>query len=330
MVRAWIKARKEMFNPWNDVKIERFLALSASMLFLFSSSAQAQLPAASYQTAIGISYLVTSNDDGSTPQSLSISTNIILSPSLYYNESFNANAGPGPYANVSGTLSPVAYQYNYGSADAVVLYDLQLNGPIGTKGSMIPISLAGSLDVSVTPLKSGDTGYGSIYESAVAFVTIDTGNSGVYSIEAYTTSATSLPNVYNTGPFTGSFNMMVGAPYVVQCTAQLILNGTSPDAVTGSATVDPTFTLASNYLAAGYSLVYSSGLTIPPQLAITASGTNVIVTWPTNAAGFTLQSTTNLSSAVWLTNTSSPIVIFTNNVVTNFISGTQEYYRLKQ
>ena len=290
------------------------------MLFLYCS-VQAQLPAALYQTAIGISYLVTSNDDGSTPQSLSISTNIILSPSLYYNESFNANAGPGPYANVSGTLSPVAYQYNYGSAEAVVIYDVQLNGPVGTKGNMIPISLAGTLDVSVTPLNSGDVGYGSIYESAVASVTIDTGNSGVYFIEAYTTSATSLPNVYNVGPYTGGFNMIVGAPYVVQCTAQLNLFGTSPDTVTGSATVDPAFTLAANYVAAGYSLVYSSGLTIPPQLAIIASGTNVIVTWPTNETGFTLQSSTSLVSPVWSS-------ISGQFAVTNPISGSQQFFRL--
>jgi hypothetical protein len=295
------------------------------LLFLFISfsslcfHAQAQLPAASYQTAIGISYLITSNADGSTPQSLSISTNITLSPSLHYNESFNANAGPGPYANVSGTLGPVAYQYNYGSADAVVLYDLQLNGPAGTKGTMIPISLAGSLDVSVTPLNSGDVGYGSISESAVASVTIDTGNSGVYFIEAYTTSATSLPNVYNIGPFTGGFNMIVGSPYVVQCAAQLSLAGTSPDAVTGSATVDPTFTLATNYVAAGYSLVYSSG--ISPQLAIIASGTNVIVTWPTNETGFTLQSSTSLVSPVWSS-------VSGQFAVTNPISGSQQFFRL--
>jgi hypothetical protein len=302
------------------MRIKQLLFLFTIMLFLYCS-VQAQLPAASYQTAIGISYLVTSNDDGSTPQSLSISTNIILSPSLYYNESFNANAGPGPYANVSGTLSPVAYQYNYGSAEAVVIYDVQLNGPVGTKGNMIPISLAGTLDVSVTPLNSGDVGYGSIYESAVASVTIDTGNSGVYFIEAYTTSATSLPNVYNVGPYTGGFNMIVGAPYVVQCTAQLNLFGTSPDTVTGSATVDPAFTLAANYVAAGYSLVYSSGLTIPPQLAIIASGTNVIVTWPTNETGFTLQSSTSLVSPVWSS-------ISGQFAVTNPISGSQQFFRL--
>ena len=35
----------------------------------------------------------------------------------------------------------------------------------------------------------------------------------------------------------------------------------------------------------------------PPQLTIIPSGANVILTWPTNATGFTLQSTTNLAFA---------------------------------
>jgi hypothetical protein len=56
----------------------------------------------------------------------------------------------------------------------------------------------------------------------------------------------------------------------------------------------------------GYGTVF--GLSSPlPQPTIILSGTNVILTWPTNVdgfsyAGFTLQSTTNLvSPAVWTT-----------------------------
>jgi hypothetical protein len=67
-----------------------------------------------------------------------------------------------------------------------------------------------------------------------------------------------------------------------------------------------------------------------PVLAIIRSGGNVVLTWPTNAAGFTLQSTTNLASSVWSTNLPSPVVVNTNKVVTNAISGTQKFYRLSQ
>ncbi len=74
----------------------------------------------------------------------------------------------------------------------------------------------------------------------------------------------------------------------------------------------------------------------PPQLAIISSGANVILTWPTNVAGFdytgyTLQSTTNLgSAAVWSTNSPGPVVVNGQFTVTNPISGTQQFYRLSQ
>jgi uncharacterized repeat protein (TIGR03803 family) len=68
-----------------------------------------------------------------------------------------------------------------------------------------------------------------------------------------------------------------------------------------------------------------------PQLTIIPSGANVILTWPTNAAGFTLQSTTNLvAPAVWSIVSPEPIVIGGQNAVVNPISGTQKFYRLSQ
>lgn len=68
----------------------------------------------------------------------------------------------------------------------------------------------------------------------------------------------------------------------------------------------------------------------PPLLTITPSGTNVILKWPTNATGFNLEFATNLVSPVWKTNLPAPVVVSTNNAVTNGISGTQKFYRLSQ
>jgi methionine-rich copper-binding protein CopC len=67
-----------------------------------------------------------------------------------------------------------------------------------------------------------------------------------------------------------------------------------------------------------------------PVLSIMPSGTNVILTWPTNATGYTLVSATNLVSPVWLTNSPAPVVVNTNNAVTNGITGTRKFYRLSQ
>jgi hypothetical protein len=70
-----------------------------------------------------------------------------------------------------------------------------------------------------------------------------------------------------------------------------------------------------------------------PQLTIVPSGGNVVLSWPTNYAGFDytgykLQSTTNLGSPVWTTNSAAPVVVNGQNTVTNPISGTQHFFRL--
>jgi hypothetical protein len=76
------------------------------------------------------------------------------------------------------------------------------------------------------------------------------------------------------------------------------------------------------------------GFLPPPQLTISLSGvppSGIVLTWPTNAAGFTLQSTTNLvSPVVWSTNSPAPVVIAGQNTVTNLVTGAQKFYRLIQ
>jgi uncharacterized repeat protein (TIGR03803 family) len=69
----------------------------------------------------------------------------------------------------------------------------------------------------------------------------------------------------------------------------------------------------------------------PPQLTISSSGPTVTLTWPTNAAGFTLQSTTNLSSPIaWSPISVAPVVVNGQNTVTNPASLTQQLFRLTQ
>jgi hypothetical protein len=82
-----------------------------------------------------------------------------------------------------------------------------------------------------------------------------------------------------------------------------------------------------------YDRIFS--ISMSPQLNTTRGVDNVVVAWPTNYGGFdytgyTLQSTTNLSSPVWTTNSAAPVVVNGQNVVTNPISGTQQYFRLSQ
>jgi hypothetical protein len=66
------------------------------------------------------------------------------------------------------------------------------------------------------------------------------------------------------------------------------------------------------------------------SLTITPVGTSIVVSWPTNVTGLTLQSTTNLASPVWTTNSPLPLLVNGRNTVTNPVPGTQQYYRLSQ
>jgi hypothetical protein len=67
-----------------------------------------------------------------------------------------------------------------------------------------------------------------------------------------------------------------------------------------------------------------------PMLTLIPEGANVILTWPTNAFGFTLQSTTNLGlPADCSTNSPASVVIGGQNVIINPISGPQKFYRLR-
>jgi uncharacterized repeat protein (TIGR03803 family) len=91
------------------------------------------------------------------------------------------------------------------------------------------------------------------------------------------------------------------------------------------------YSLGGDFL--GNGTVFSITLPSPPQLTIIRSAANVILTWPTNAAGltFTLQSTTNLvSPAGWTTVSPASAVVNGQNTVTNLISGTLKFYRLSQ
>jgi uncharacterized repeat protein (TIGR03803 family) len=149
---------------------------------------------------------------------------------------------------------------------------------------------------------SGNTLYGTAYAG---------GSSGNGTVFAVNTDATGFTNLHN---FTGRGG---ANPYAGLVLSGHTLYGTTYSGGTG-----------------GSGTVFS--LSFRPQLTIPPSETNLILTWPTNYGGFdytgyTLQSTTNLgSSAVWNTDAPAPVVVNGQNVVTNSITGSHQFYRLSQ
>jgi uncharacterized repeat protein (TIGR03803 family) len=140
---------------------------------------------------------------------------------------------------------------------------------------------------------SGNTLYG----------TANGGSPGYGTVFAVNTNGTGFTNLYN---FTGGDD---GANPI----AGLILGGNTLYGTAKSGAIEASLS----------GTVFSLSLPLP-QLNITLSGTNVILTWPTNVTGFTLQSTTNLVPPVVWSSVSGQYA------VTNLISGTQKFYRLSQ
>ena len=58
-------------------------------------------------------------------------------------------------------------------------------------------------------------------------------------------------------------------------------------------------------------------------------GNQLILSWPTNAVGFTLQFTLNLTPpATWIDATNTPVLLGGQWTVTNTVSGSGRFYRL--
>jgi uncharacterized repeat protein (TIGR03803 family) len=156
-------------------------------------------------------------------------------------------------------------------------------------------------------LLNGTTLYGTTYTG---------GNAGNGTIFAINTDGTGFTNLYSFSGLDLNTNWDGANPRAGLTISGGKLYGTTEDGgITGNGTV--------------FSL--SLGPVNPPQLTIIPAGTNVVLMWTNTVSGISLQSTTNVGlSAVWITNSPTPVVVNGQNTVTNPVSGTQQFFRLSQ
>jgi len=74
---------------------------------------------------------------------------------------------------------------------------------------------------------------------------------------------------------------------------------------------------------------YGNTCNLPHSLKTTLAGNAVVISWPTNAVGFVLQSTESLSPANWVDMTNTVAVVGSENTVTDPISNTNRFFRLR-
>ena len=101
----------------------------------------------------------------------------------------------------------------------------------------------------------------------------------------------------------------------------------------GTYDIIPSGANGGSFLPADYQITYQNGtLTVnsQPILLFSVQGNNFILSWPTNATGFILETSTNLTDAsAWIQAAEPVHVIGTQNVVTNSISSRSAFFRLK-
>jgi uncharacterized repeat protein (TIGR03803 family) len=254
------------------------------------------------------------NTDGSSFTNLHVFTANSGFPSYTNSDGSNPNAG----LVLSGrTLYGAAAQGGrFGSG---TLFAVNTNGSgftnlyTFTATSGTPLTNSDGSSPRGSLIASGGTLYGTAYNG---------GRFGSGTLFAIGTNGTGFTNLYtftanSTAPYTNSDGSHPNAALLLSGNTLYgtAYNGGNPGTNVEYGTV--------------FSFTFAS--ISPPLLAINPSGTNVILTWPTNATGFTLESATNLMApAVWTTNATTPAIVNTNNAVTNGITGTQKFYRLSQ
>ena len=71
--------------------------------------------------------------------------------------------------------------------------------------------------------------------------------------------------------------------------------------------------------------------TAKPNLTVVRNGTQLVITWPSDAAGYALQSTANIMDAAsWTAVSGTATVVNGVNTLTVDISGTTRFFRLKK
>jgi uncharacterized repeat protein (TIGR03803 family) len=267
-----------------------------------------------------------------TAVSASPSAGLVLAGSTLYGTSYNgggSSAGTVFAVNIDGMGFTNFYNFTGGSD--------------GAKPNSSLILFGDTL--------YGTTQYGGVSGNGTVFA-IKTNGTGFFTIYSFSkTSGNSNTNSDGVGPTAGLilsgntiYGMAVGGGQWAGGTVFAVNTDSTGFATlysfpfgNGGAYPYGGLTLSGNTL---YGTTYSGGtsgkgtvfsLTLPPpQLTITHSAANIILSWSTNAVGFTLQSTTNLVSPIWATNSQAPVVVNGQNAVTNPISGIRKFYRLIQ
>ena len=134
------------------------------------------------------------------------------------------------------------------------------------------------------------------------------------------------------GMFTFHFYGEPGTNYVVQGSTNLVnWLSLATNQVNGLGYLEFNDASATNYGKRFYRIAPLSALSSGgPVIGLQLVGDKIVVSWPTNWLGFSLESATSLPAASWTSNSASPAILNGQFTVTNAIIGGEKFYRLKK
>jgi glucuronoarabinoxylan endo-1,4-beta-xylanase len=163
---------------------------------------------------------------------------------------------------------------------------------------------------------------------------IDEGNNNPYAV---------LATAYK-DPSSGNFAIVVANPNTTDTTQSFYFTNFVATSVTPwitssnlSLAAQPAVTVTNasfSYVIPAMSVVTFAGMSDPlltaPSLSATALAGNLVIFWPTNATGFSLEYSTNLASASWNPVPAAPAVLGDQNVITNTMTYPAGFFRLNK
>jgi uncharacterized repeat protein (TIGR03803 family) len=223
------------------------------------------------------------------------------------------------------------FKYNIGTGVFTTLHSFT-NGTDGAS-PQAGLLLAGGLLYGTT-VSGGRAGFGAVYAvdtNGVNFTTLYSFTNGTDGEYPYAGLALSGGILYGTTTGAGSiFRLSTnGSDFTTLYHFTNGLDGSYPKGVL-IVSGNTLYGTARNDGEYNSGTVFSFSL-VPPQLSIQLAGTNVILTWVTNATAFALQFATNLIPlSNWSAVTNAPVVVSGLNTVTNPITASQIFYRLSE
>ena len=228
------------------------------------------------------------------------------------------SASPNDVNGAHSGVSPLTLTYNLNTV-VTVTAALSVSGTLFKKFQLDGVDAGTSFVIDVT--MDGDHTVTAVYGSPLTqtitfpFGSLPNRTMGESPFTLYASASSGLPVSFsvNSGPATNSGPL--GGTIAITNTGTVILQASQ----SGNA----------DYIAAP-NVIQAFNVFSPPTVSFIQGNNNVVITWPTNVGGYTVQTTPSLASPISWSSLPPPYVVGGKYAVTNSTTSGNTFYRLRK